>query len=356
MKILLLGEFSGFFKNLKEGFKELGHDVTLIAGGDGWKKIDGADVSLDSHHKGVFRKIDIGFKYLINLHKMKNYDIVLIINPNFFPKYISKVLLRTIVSNNQKVFLSACGDDVEYVSYGLANHYRWWPFMDWCKEYRDDYYQSKREKNIHKILIQKLHGVIPVSCEYAQAWRSSAIKDKVNSTIPLPIDTKKIDYTPYKQKEKIVFFHGLNRECFKGTKYIREAMQNIQKKYPDEVECIIEGGLPLKEYLDIMSQTDIVLDQCKTYSYGSMNSLYAMAQGKVLMGGMQQECFDEFNLSDSPVINIEPSAKQIESQMEYIIENRDKLAEWSQETRKFVEKYHDSKVIAQKYIEIFENP
>ena len=39
MKILLVGEFGGFFINLKKGFQLLGHDVTLMANQDGWKKI-----------------------------------------------------------------------------------------------------------------------------------------------------------------------------------------------------------------------------------------------------------------------------------------------------------------------------
>ena len=37
MKILLMGEFSGFYLNLKQGLQELGAEVTLAANGDGWK-------------------------------------------------------------------------------------------------------------------------------------------------------------------------------------------------------------------------------------------------------------------------------------------------------------------------------
>ena len=35
MKILLMGEFSGFYLNLKQGLQELGAEVTLAANGDG---------------------------------------------------------------------------------------------------------------------------------------------------------------------------------------------------------------------------------------------------------------------------------------------------------------------------------
>ena len=42
LSILLVGEFSGFYVNLKEGLKALGHNVLLLANQDGWKKIKGA--------------------------------------------------------------------------------------------------------------------------------------------------------------------------------------------------------------------------------------------------------------------------------------------------------------------------
>lgn len=46
MKVLLLGEYSGFYYNLKRGLQELGVEVDLFANGDGWKQIPGADKPL----------------------------------------------------------------------------------------------------------------------------------------------------------------------------------------------------------------------------------------------------------------------------------------------------------------------
>ena len=44
MKVLLLGEFSGLYKYLYDGLKEIGVDVIWASNGDGWKKIGGADI------------------------------------------------------------------------------------------------------------------------------------------------------------------------------------------------------------------------------------------------------------------------------------------------------------------------
>ena len=51
MKILILGDFSGFGLNLKKGFEKENEKVILISNGDGWKKIPGSDLNLKSYYK-----------------------------------------------------------------------------------------------------------------------------------------------------------------------------------------------------------------------------------------------------------------------------------------------------------------
>ena len=64
MRVLLVGEFSGFYLNLKQGLQELGVDVTLAANGDGWKQIPGADIPLfRTGDKNKLKKI-----YYISTH------------------------------------------------------------------------------------------------------------------------------------------------------------------------------------------------------------------------------------------------------------------------------------------------
>ena len=56
MNILIIGEFSGFAKHLKNGFFQLGHNVTIIHNGDSWKKISGIDDIIYRKLKGVYEK------------------------------------------------------------------------------------------------------------------------------------------------------------------------------------------------------------------------------------------------------------------------------------------------------------
>ena len=59
MKILMVGEFSGFYLNLKKGLRFLGYSVKIIAQSDGFKKIPGADIKIQSNLPSVFQKISL---------------------------------------------------------------------------------------------------------------------------------------------------------------------------------------------------------------------------------------------------------------------------------------------------------
>ena len=91
MKILLLEEYSGFYKNLREGLIANGHDVTFIATQDGWKKIDGMDYAIGSNFTGFLGKLIRRVQLLRYLPKMKGFDVVL---SEFF---ISRCKLFSIV-------------------------------------------------------------------------------------------------------------------------------------------------------------------------------------------------------------------------------------------------------------------
>ena len=352
MKILMLGEYSGFYKNLKVGFEKLGHEVFLIAGGDGWKKIDGADVQLDVGADGILRKPRMAFNYLRYLPLMKGYDFVLVINPSFFKKGVGSYVLDYIKKNNGPIYLSACGDDCEYIKFGLNGGFRWWPFMDWPGDCRSDYYQSNFEVSMHKKLMDCVTGVIPVAVDYQLAWESSDYSELLKPIVLLPIDVESIEYRFADEVEPVRFFHGVNRQNFKGTKFIRQAMLELKATYGTRVETVCDGGLPLNQYLELIANSHVMIDQCKAYSYSSMNSLYSMAQGKIVLGCLEPECLNLLG-SKPPVFRIEPDSNQIYSAMDSIVNSGSELAALSALTRRYVEDIHDSKVIAEQYLDIF---
>ena len=112
--------------------------------------------------------------------------------------------------------------------------------------------------------------------------------------------------------------------------------------------------MPLNEYLAVMNRANIVVDQLNGYSCG-MNALYAMAQGKVVIGGAERDSLRSMNMLDSPVFNAEPTPKSVISVIENLIEMRKDIPSIGHRSRGFVEQHHDYLMIANRYIKTWES-
>lgn len=348
MKVLLFGEFSGLYKNLKEGLQELGHEVLLAADGDGWKKIGGEDITLNAGSRNYIRAA----KQLLLL---KNYDIVQAISPDIYRKEFNLIAFGMLKKQNGKLLLSAAGDNYFTFKAFKEGKYRYcWIEGDTVfQEYYNTGKALGKLRALHDLkVVSMADGIIPITYDYAEAFRSFP---RITKAIPIPINCKKIEYHANRIKNnKVRFFHGINRVIPKGSNYIIAAMKKIKEKYPNDVEISIKKRIPLKEYLKIMSETNVVLDQCKGYSMG-LNALMAMAEGKAVLSGNEDEARKELGIESCPAFNIVPDEKQILDTMEHILERRNQMEEIGWESRQYVEKYHSHIDIAGQYISVWES-
>lgn len=349
MRILLLGEFSGVHKNLKEGLNELGYEVCLAANGDGWKNIE-SDLSLGDSGENLKDKLSRIVVPLTNVYKLLDYDIVQFINPSCFSRVINKPIMKFILNNykkhKKKAFLVAAGCDHYYY---LANkNYKYAP-CETCQKYdlkSTCSFNNKNFANYNSFFAQNVNGIIPSLYEYAEGYRQfKNIKD----TIPNPFNLKKIKYTKNNVKSKLVIFHGINREGTKGTAIIKDALDIVSQKYPQDVEIIADGKMPLEKYLHILQKTNIIVDQCFSLSYG-MNAIYAMAMGKVVLSGAEEECKSELRVDKCPIVNITPDVSDIVRKLEFFIENKKLVEKVGYESRLYVEDTHDYIKIAKRYL------
>lgn len=368
MRILIIGEYSAFARNLSSGLKNLDHTVLVFSWGDGFKEIkqDEGSVNINvSNYRCLGVQIKKSYKIRslfasLNLQRVvkklsaqEKWDIVLVINPAFLRKehqiwkpLFSKSMIISLIQDPSNIFLSACGNDVVYDSYmpmlGRKGKEQ--------KRFTPDVKRNELKLyNDYKTYISK---VIPVIYSYAEAYRRSLYGKCFHllPTIPLPIDISRIDFGN-EISDRIVIFHGINRPI-KGTKIIMKAMGMLKAKYPNKVEVIAKGKMPLSEYLALMKRTNIVVDQCNSISYG-MNALYAMAMGKVVLSGNEPVNLKEFNVDYIPVVNICPNEKQIFQELERLILDRNLIVQLGHESRKYVEKNHDCMIIAERYLEQF---
>ncbi|EJE8693659.1 glycosyltransferase [Vibrio vulnificus] len=349
MKVLLIGEFSALHKNLKEGLCKLGHEVTVAALGDGFKKID-ADINLDSQRKGIVGAIEKRINVVKKLYGCKGYDVVQIINPfsMYYIPFLTKYMVKRLKRNNNRVFLLAAGTDSYYLKYG-RERLAYSPIKDYL-EY--DYGKGKHKYEglmyfkYNEWLASYVDGIIPIMYDYEICY---AEHENLRKCIPIPMNVDKIKFSPNNTLDKINVFHGLNRYGFKGTKYVEQAFKILEEKYPEEFNFCIDGKMPLEKYLTVMKGAHVVIDQTSSYSSG-VNGIYAMAMGKVVLSGSEPESIKALSVESSPIINITPSCESIVVELENLLKDKNNFPIKAQESRKYVENYHHYERVAEKYL------
>lgn len=355
MKILLLGEFSGVHKNLKEGLQKLGHEVVIASSGDGFKQIK-SDIDLSVDGNLITRKIKT-LKHKLNfIQIVKEYDLVQLINPfaifyhTIIPNKLNRLFFEKLIENSEKIYMLAAGDDSYFWRYG-RKRLKYGPFDDSLKyDYGGKstfYMESDKAFEINKYVADNVDGIIPIMYEYETSYEGH--KNLLN-TIPIPINTDKIKYEENIVSEKLVVFHGLNRYGFKGTRHVEEAFAILSKKYPNKLELIIDGKMPLEKYLKVMRKANVVIDQTNSYSLG-VNGVYALAMGKVVLGGAEPESLKSLGVNKSPVINIKPNAQSIVEEIEKLLSNKENITKIGYESRKFAEEVHGYVKVAKQYLE-----
>lgn len=351
MKVLLLGEYSGFHTNLKEGLQELDVETRLAADGDGFKKLD-SDLALIRDFGNRFQN-HVAYRLLDNLLRLKHfagYDVAQMVAPyDVFHPRLKWLLIPLIAKLNERFFLSAAGTrDPAYIH--ALGKFSFTPYDEYTRygltapEYPEF---TQTDLRWHRRLLDLVDGVIPIMYEYAVGYEGHP---KRRPTIPLPINTKKIQYRSNKPGRRLVISHGLNREVFKGTYIIQEALEDIRRRYPNDVEIILEGKMPLRDYLGILERSHIVIDQCRGYSYG-MNALYSMSMGKVVFGGNEPEARREFGIESCPVVGIRPDKELIVAQVERFLAQPSLVESIGHESRVFTENVHGHVKVAAQYLE-----
>lgn len=71
--------------------------------------------------------------------------------------------------------------------------------------------------------------------------------------------------------------HFPNHEYFKGSKYLRRAIENLQTK-GRAIEFVTLSGVPQSEVLRMMGEIDVLVDQLVSGSFG-LTAIEAMAMG-----------------------------------------------------------------------------
>ena len=374
MRILLIGEYSLLHNSLKKGLAELGHDVILIGNSNGYRcyPVD-YDYEAKIFKKNIFnipRKViyrlfkfdlvslEYGIRFLMFLPKLKDFDIVQFVNESSIKttRKFELYLIKKVVKYNNSIFLLSCGLDYMTLKFYTEN-------KDYKSIYQPSIGNSSKEFNwfyhyfrkghikIHEYMINNFNGLIATDFDYVDATKKYSI---FSDFIPYPIDLTKLTFKELVINDKIVIFLGINKYSYnqKGILYFEKALKIIEEKYPNKVEIIITNTVPYPIYIDLYNKAHILMDQAFSRDQG-YNALEAMAKGKVVFTGAENDFTDHYKLTERVCINAIPNIDYLVNELSFLIENPVEIIAIGKRARTFIEKEHDYIKIAQRYLDLW---
>lgn len=375
MKILLIGEASFLHNTLKKGLVERGHRVTTMSDGNGWHD---APRDIDLRRDGRWGKLGglrVVWQLLRHLPQLCGNDVVQIHNYQFVPLMYrwNTLLLRFLKLTNRRVVKGCFGDDPQifrrqaqgvpaysdtYWSGQLQNadqhRYRIAEVIEhgaeasWRKtthmadalvaclyEYWLDYNEPPYAAKLHYI-------PLPIECEEMVRWCDGEMVKCVGNDAPSHPLTILIGLQP-------------KRDFMKGAMKIAAFVEEVARRHPGKVQIKYVEGVPYDEYMHLLAEADVLVDQLYSYT-PSMNSLAAMARGTVVIGGGEEEYY-EFIGEDTlrPIINVRPDVPDEENiaAIERALFTDGMLERMAQESIQFVHKYHDYRLVAKQYEQLY---
>lgn len=143
----------------------------------------------------------------------------------------------------------------------------------------------------------------------------------------------------------IRIIHFPSNELLKGTKYVKNIIPKLKKKYGDKIDFFSEQ-LPHNKVLEKLEESHILIDQFNG-GYGLLG-VEGFARGCVVI-----ECISKWfeeDLPDLPCININP--ENIEEKLIWLIENPDQMKKIAQKGIEYYKKYHTPEAVGNYYKKI----
>lgn len=374
MKILLVGEYNKAQLNIKKGLEILGHEAVVVGTTDGFKKVD-VDIELKDYFTSyILKKIRVLLYLIFKIDllaisikrqlkskraKLSNYDSVQLVNeaPFSFERKSHRQIFDWLKAwNDCPFYLLSCGLDYPSISYAFDKKFRYsilTPYFE-NKGSKKDFspalsYITPEHFKLHTYIFNSLVGVISNDLDYHIPLIEHP---KYLGMIPHAIDLSELDFKTPIIEDKIIIFHGINTYNYykKGNDIFEAALRIISDKYADKIEIITVKNLPYQDYITKFNKAHILLDQVYAYDQG-FNALEAMAKGKVVFTGAEQEWLDYYQIKEDTVaINALPDATAIASKLEWLIQNPKNIIEISKQARVFVETHHDHINCAKLYL------
>ena len=358
MKVLLIGEFSKVHNNLQYGLEQLGVTVDTINTGDGFKKFSSDIKQFQIAKDKKYDFIRNFYSKCLYEYIHRKYDVVQFIHElELGEKYgLERNLGARLAKNARLSVLLQAGCNWQYFKYAKKKM-----GISPCEECLK--YDAKNKRGCpvaHDTVARKttyqlqksVDVIVPMAYEYFICSQYSPFAEKIVSPIGLPIDLESIVSDGHPRKKKLLVYHPLNREGFKGTVMIKKAFRILNQKYSDIAEFIIKGKMSYQEYSALMKEADIIVDQKNGTSFG-ITSLEAMAGGKIVLTGNYRKniLVKEYEyLKEAPAFELGTTVEEMVNNIADVLDKREEFNHLAKKGRIFVEQHHDSIKVAQQFL------
>lgn len=356
MKILLLGEYSNVHWTLAEGLRAIGHQVTVISNGDFWKNYP-RDIDV-ARSEGKWGGIRLMLKLYMLLPKMRNYDVVQLINPMFFELKAERLFFfyRYLRKHNKRVFLGGFGMDWYWVHECTYKKPLRYSDFNFGNQLRDDEVSIREQKDwlgtakerLNKMIAEDCDGIITGLYEY-QVCYEPYFPNKTRF-IPYPI-IPNTTIVPTTSATPVKLFIGISkqRHVYKGTDIMLKAAEAVIKKYPGRAILQKAEAIPFSEYQQMMNNSDALFDQLYSYT-PAMNALLAMSKGIIVIGGGEPENYEIIHETElRPIINVEPNFESVYHEVEHLVLHPECIPELKRQSVEYIKKHHDYIKVAKQY-------
>lgn len=366
LKILLMGDASNCHAALAGALARQGHEVTLASAGSGFMKTS-SPVSLRRPLPGKAGGLLLWLRLRRLLRSdLRGHDIVSICGPGFVDLRPARIrpVFDALRRDNGAVFMTHLGLDALYAADCLSadpplpvNEFR---INGRPSPYALAHPEAERLWTAPELtaltehIYNKVSGVTTVLYEYHVAALRRLNAAKVGY-IGIPVDTEAVEPEPRCPGAPVNLFLGRHsrRKAEKGTDLLERAARIVAGRHPREVSFTLVEDRPYAEYIGLLRQADIVLDQLYSYTPAT-NALLAMARAKSVVSGAAEEYY-RFIGEDRlrPIIPSLLDFDELVATLDEAATRPDLLDARGRQGRAFVEKHNGSDVVGRRAVEFW---
>ena len=287
----------------------------------------------------ILKHLYLNLKLMMLLLKYaKKYDIyIFIFNKSFLPLRLDYVLLKLL----GKIIVSDFrGCDIRH----------WKAYESMAKKYNIiSICTDCNNKNTYKCSYIRKKFLVRISEKFSELLFTSKTDSQLLSKLFfynwIPLELSKYNFKIPKNRIPVIV-HAPSNRAIKGTKYILDALNRLEKE-GYKFKLVLLENQPNERVRELLSKADIVIDQLFSVGPASL-ALEAMASGCAVLTGYNEEFFPV----KCPVIPV--TKENLYERIKYLLENKKEIYKYAIKSRRYVEKYHDSKTVVKNLINIIE--